>query len=70
MLSLEMARRAGTELRADDHEALLKWLRQLADANEVIEYRGETRRGWWRVARRPDDVDIVRISLTLTTPEK
>lgn len=62
MLSLEMCRRAGTDLRAADHAALLEWLGRLAAANQVIEYRSETRRGWWRVARQPDDVDIIRVS--------
>lgn len=61
MLSLEVCRRSGTELRASDRAALLEWLRRLAEANEVLEYRSETRRGWWRVSRRQDDADIVRI---------
>lgn len=69
MLSLEMCRRAGVELRAADHAELLEWLSQLAEANEVIEYRIETQRGWWRVARRPNDVEIIRRSVTLTRPD-
>lgn len=60
MLSLEICRRGGTELRPDDRVALAQWLDRLHDANEVLEYRPETRRGWWRVLRVPEDLDIVR----------